>query len=156
MKELLKKVEKELEAIGDKGLSSSNLDTTYKLIDIYKDIKEACYYEDMTKEDSYGARSRDSRGRYNENNYNRGDYDYNYYPLNDREERYLERIREGVRDYNEGRNRYRDGHSKDRMIDGVDMAMGALVNFVEYMMDYAETNQEKDVIRKHIEKLKNL
>ena len=46
MEELLRKVKKELENIGEKGLSSSNLDTTYKLIDIYKDIKEACYYED--------------------------------------------------------------------------------------------------------------
>jgi hypothetical protein len=46
MEELLRKVRKELDAIGDKGLTSSNLETTYKLIDIYKDIKEACYYED--------------------------------------------------------------------------------------------------------------
>jgi hypothetical protein len=46
MDELLRKVKKELETIGDKGLTSSNLDTTFKLIDIYKDIKEACYYED--------------------------------------------------------------------------------------------------------------
>ena len=156
MKELLKKVEKELEAIGDKGLSSSNLETTYKLIDIYKDIKEACYYEDMVKGDSYDARSRDSRGRYNETYYPHTDYTYNTHPLNEREERYLERIRDGIRDYNEGRNRYRDGDSKQRMIDGVDMAMGALANFVEYMMDYAETNQEKDVIRKYIDKMKNL
>ena len=35
---------------------------------------------------------------------------------------------------------YRDGDSKERMIDGVDMAMGALVNFVEYMMDNVETS----------------
>lgn len=47
MEELLRKVKKELDAIGDKGLTSSNLETTYKLIDIYKDIKEACYYEDQ-------------------------------------------------------------------------------------------------------------
>lgn len=40
MHKLLERVEKELENIADKGLSSSNLETTYKLIDIYKDIKE--------------------------------------------------------------------------------------------------------------------
>ena len=33
-------VAKELEQIGEKGLTSSNLDTTFKLIDILKDIKE--------------------------------------------------------------------------------------------------------------------
>ena len=107
----------------------------------------------MTEDDTYGARARDSMGRYRDS-YPRGEY--NTRPLNDRDERYIERIRRGIEEYNEGRNRYRDGQSKERMIDGVDMAMGALVNFVEYMMDYAETNQEKEVIRKHIDKMKNL
>ena len=40
MHKLLEKVEKELHNIAEKGISSANLDTTYKLIDIYKDIKE--------------------------------------------------------------------------------------------------------------------
>ena len=46
MHKLLERVEKELENIADKGLSSSNLETTYKLIDIYKDIKEHKYYDE--------------------------------------------------------------------------------------------------------------
>ena len=67
MRELLDKVEKELEKVGDKGLTSSNLDSTYKLIDIYKDIKEAKYYEKMCQEyDSNDERRRDSKGRYME------------------------------------------------------------------------------------------
>lgn len=159
MEELLRKVKKELENIGDKGLTSSNLDTTYKLIDIYKDIKEACYYEDQVNPDMYGARARDSRGRYVDNDYDRyntRNYNDKYYPLDERDEKYFNRMREGIYNYNEGRRRYRDGDSKDRMIDGVDMAMGALVNFVEYMIDYSDTPQEKEVIRKHIEKLKKL
>ena len=157
MQELLHKVKKELEGIGDKGLTSSNLDTAYKLIDIYKDIKEAEYYENCNEDKNYGRNSgRDSYNagrdsdRYNE--YYRGDS----YPLSDRDERYFTRMREGIYNYNEGRSRYRDGGSKDRMIDGVDMAMGALVNFVEYMMDNTETSQEKEVVRKHIDKLKKL
>jgi hypothetical protein len=112
MKELLRKVEKELESIGEKGITSSNLDTAYKLIDIYKDIKEACYYEDqINSEDSYGARERDSRGRYRDwDNHDYRDYnDYKSYPLNERDERYFNRIKEGLLNYNEGRNRYRDG-----------------------------------------------
>ena len=35
MQELKNKVKKELEGIGEKGLTSSNLETAYKLIDIY-------------------------------------------------------------------------------------------------------------------------
>ena len=150
MEELLRKVRKELESIGDKGLTSSNLDTTYKLIDIYKDIKEACYYEDQVEGgDSYDARR---KGRYMDYDHD----DHGYYPLDDRMERYIKRMKEGVYNYNEGRNRYRDGGSKDKMIDGVEMAMGALVNFVEYMMDYAEGSQEKEVIRKYIDKMKKM
>lgn len=167
MDELLRKVKKELDNIGDKGLTSSNLDTAYKLIDIYKDIKEACYYEDQLENESYGARSRDSRGRYRDHDeeYDRGGYrgndyrgdSYNrYYPIDDRYDRYFNRMREGLYNYNEGKNRYRDGESKERMIDGVEMAMGALVNFVEYMMDNVETNQEKEVVRKYIDKLKKV
>lgn len=156
MDELLRRVKKELDNISDKGLTSSNLDTTYKLIDIYKDIKEADYYEDCVKNgDRYEARSRDSMGRYNTYYDERGG-NYNHYPVDEKTERYLTRMREGMHDYNEGRSRYRDGGSKERMIDGVEMAMGALVNFVEYMMDYAETPQEKEVIRKYVDKLKKV
>ena len=65
-------------------------------------------------------------------------------------------MREGLYNYDAGRMRYRDGGSKEKMIDGVDMAMGALVNFVEFMLDNVETSQEKEVIRKHIDKLKQI
>ena len=149
MDELLRKVKKELDSIGEKGLTASNLDTTYKLIDIYKDIKEACYYESQTKDwdntDVYGARSRDSRGRYME-----------HYPLDDRTERHFERMREGMYNYNEGKMRYKDGNSKERMIDGVEMTMSAIINFIESMIDFAETNTEKEIVRKYVDKLKNI
>lgn len=159
MEDLLRKVKKELSTIADKGLTSSNLDTTYKLIDIYKDIKEAEYYDNCNENpEHYGAR--DSRGRYkgdHDEYHGWHDDDYGrYYPLDEREERYLNRMREALYNYDEGRTRYRDGGSKEKMIDGVDMAMGALVNFVEFMLDNVETAQEKEVVRKHIEKLKKL
>ena len=150
MEELLKKVTKELENIGDKGLTSSNLETTYKLIDIYKDIKEACWYEDQLKHDDiYGAR----RNRYMEHD----DHSiYERYPLDDRNERYFERMREGVYNYNEGKMRYKDNNSKDRMIEGVEMTMGAIVNFIESMLDFAETPTEKEIVRKYVDKLKKI
>lgn len=154
MDELLRKVKKELETIGDKGLTSSNLDTTYKLIDIYKDIKEAEYYECKTEEGTYDAK-RGSRYMGDHDKWDNKSYD-RYYPLDDRYDRYLTRMREGLYNYSEGRDRYRDGDSKERMLDGVEMAMGALVNFVEFMMDNVETTHEKDVIRKYIDKLKKV
>ena len=59
-------------------------------------------------------------------------------------------------DYNEGRIRYKDGSSENRMIEGIEMTMGAVVNFVESLIDYAETSQEKEIVRKYVNKLKNV
>ena len=153
METLLRKVNKELETIADKGITSSNLDATYKLIDIYKDIKEICKMED---EERYGAR--DGRGNYGDKYYIErfNDNDYNRHPIDEKTERYLTRMREGMSDYNAGRMRYRDGGADSRMIDGIEMTMGAVVNYVENLIDYAETSQEKEIVRKYVNKLKNV
>lgn len=163
MELLLNRVKKELDSIADKGITSSNLETTNKLVDIYKDIKEI---HEMS-EGSYNARggrsqSRGSDGRYNDGRYSDGRYndgrynDYNHHPRDERTERYFVRMREGIDDYNEGRNRYRDGGSEQRMIDGIEMTMGAIVSFVECLIDYSETSQEKEIVRKYVNKLKNV
>ena len=79
-------VEEEIGKIADKGLNTANLETAYKLIDIYKDMKEAEshmakkeYYEMETDMGGYSERrKRDSRGRYSRedgmmhDNYERG------------------------------------------------------------------------------------
>ncbi len=44
----------------------------------------------------------------------------------------------------------------DRLVEGMEMIMGAICNFVEELSDYAETSQEKEVIRKHLNKMKNI
>lgn len=61
-----------------------------------------------------------------------------------------------MHDYDEGKMRYRDGDSKDRMIDGIEMTMSALVNFVEDLIDFAETSSEKEIVKKYVNKLKSL
>ena len=157
MNELKQKVKKELDNIGEKGITSSNLDNAYKLIDIYKDIVEVCekeedsydmkrYRESYSDRDSYDARSRsrDSMGR------------YNYHPIDEKTERYFVRMREGMEDYNEGRTRYRDGESDRRMIEGIEMTMGAIVSFIESLMDVAETSKEKEIVRRYVDKIKNV
>lgn len=160
MDKLLGRVEKELENIADKGLSSSNLDTTFKLIDIYKDIKEADYYDCQTG-GSYNAQRRDSRGRY------MGDRDswkiekwdsdrsHEYENLGPMK-RYFDRLGDEMDTYNMNRGRYRKGDSSTRIEDGIDMVMDAIHKMVECLYDYAETAQEKEIIRKHIDKMKSL
>lgn len=181
MDKLMEKVKKELNNIAEKGLSSTNLETTYKLIDIYKDIKEAEYYESEIKEeggDYSMPRRRDSRGRYMEGEYDRGGYDarggynargggyndgywesrgkYGYPYLDERSQRYMERMMEGMDAYNEGKDRYRRGDDETRMIDGIEMAMAAVCMFVESIAEFAETPKEKEIIRKHLEKMKKV
>ena len=65
----------------------------------------------------------------------------------------LERIMDGADMYNYGRERYRGGDSEERMYDGLEKLMYALCTFVESTMDFAETPQEKEIIRKHIQKM---
>lgn len=169
MEALLKKVKKELDNIADKGITSSNLEATNKLVDIYKDLKEVCAMEDGGEQGMYGARGRyrdsdwdhdnyDARGGRGGSSSGRGSYNgsYRYYPLDDRMERYFTRMREGMENYNAGRNRYMDGGSQDRMIDGIEMTMSAVVTFVEALVDFAETSEEKEIVRKYVEKLKKI
>ena len=160
MDKLLGRVEKELENIADKGLSSSNLDTTFKLIDIYKDIKEADYY-DSQDGGSYGAQRRDSRGRYmgDRDSWKTEKWDsdrsHEYENLGPMK-RYFDRLGDEMDTYNMNRGRYRKGDSSTRIEDGIDMVMDAIHKMVECLYDYAETAQEKEIVRKHIDKMKSL
>jgi hypothetical protein len=126
MHELEEKVWKELEGIGEKGLTSSNLDTTFKLIDIYKDIKEAKYYEAKTrhyeKEDWSEVETISEEG------------------LDEQHKKYLERMKRGLCHYKEGVEYYHEGKSTEKMLDGVEMTMDAVVKLVELLVDFAETD----------------
>ncbi len=203
MEEKLKKLEelvtKELEQITEKGLSNANLETTYKLMDILKDIKEV---EEAGKETKGGEEEmkyferggRGGRGgyngmypmdygEYNEGGYNaRGGGGYNqgggynnqgggggyngYSARNGRYQHYgpdierfyekLDRMMECVEEYFMGKNRYHDGAHPGHMVEGLEKTMYAVCTLVESLMDTAETPEEKETIRKHIEKIKNL
>ena len=45
MKKLCEVIEQELHKIAEKGLTTSNVDTAYKLVDMYKDLKNTDYWE---------------------------------------------------------------------------------------------------------------
>jgi hypothetical protein len=45
MKKFCELIEMELGKIADKGLTTSNLDAAYKLVDMYKDLKNTDYWE---------------------------------------------------------------------------------------------------------------
>lgn len=74
MKKLCELVEKELEKIAEKGLTTSNLETAYKLVDIYKDLKNTEYWE--TKGEYYDYVLMEMQGGYSEGNYSMMEDDY--------------------------------------------------------------------------------
>lgn len=82
IKDLCARIEDELSKIADSGLTTGNLEMTYKLIDMYKDIKNTYYWDKKVEyyntvldemrsgyNDDYSerGRKRDSMGRYSAN-----------------------------------------------------------------------------------------
>lgn len=172
MEKLINNIKKELKDIEEQGLSSSNLETAYKLTDILKNIKEINkmeekgrymdYREDSYRgghyRDDYRDKGRDFVRRYRDDNgYGRYDrmippYRGNDYRMRDK----MERIMEGVDMYEYGKERYMHGDNDERLYDGLEKLMYALCVFIESTMEFAETPQEKEIIRKHIQKLQDI
>lgn len=158
MHKILSRVNQEIEQIEHTGLHGGNIEFLSKLIDIRKDIDTIKAMEGEEpmryREDDYRYGSdygyRNGNGRYN-------DYRRNGYPRgNSRLSEHLNRIMDGADAYEYGRERYREGGGSERMEEGLDKVMYGVCVFVESMIDFAETPQEKEIIRKHIQKMKSV
>ena len=168
MQKLLENAKKELKQIEEVGLNSGNLDNAYKLADIAKNIckLESIEGGDKRMRGGYMDDYRDGRGGYRDGGYS--NYDDNYgrrgvpgsgrgrYRGDDRWNEHLDRIMDGADMYQYGRNRYRDGGDNERMYDGLEKLMYAICMFIESTMDFAETPEEKEIIRKDIQKIKSI
>lgn len=179
MHKLLENAKKELKQIEETGLNAGNLDNAYKLADIAKNICKMQKMEEGEEKmrgrynDGYG----DGRGGYRDGGYNDGGYgnysDGSYGRRgvpgsgrgrggryrgeeDERWNEHLDRIMDGADMYQYGRSRYRDGGDDSRMYEGLEKLMGAICMFIESTMDFAESPEEKEIIRKHIQKLKSM
>lgn len=164
-KQLKELVKKELKEVGNKGLSSSNLESTSKLVDILKDLEEIesggyderAYDARSYNEGGYGTRGYRESG-YNERSYNErgggGGRSYNGYDnrMKDR----IDRVIDGAEMYEYGRDRYQHGGSHEAMEEGLEKMMYAVCMLVETAMDAAQSPREKEIIRKHIQKIRSL
>ena len=75
MKKLCELIESELSKIAEKGLTTSNLETAYKLVDMYKDLKNTEYWE--IKGEYYDTVLMEMQGGYSQNDgYSMMDDDY--------------------------------------------------------------------------------
>lgn len=163
MHKLKEQIKKELVDIEEKGINASNLELIGKLADIYKDLGEIEKMEEGGQEmqdygryrDNYRENYRDggynARGNYREGGYNEG-YGRRYSRMRD----YMDRMMDGIDQYEYGKERYMHGGDESRVMEGLEKLMYALCMFAETAMDFAETPQEKEIIRKHLQKISRI
>ena len=144
-------VEEPIKTIIKDGVSSSNLDYLYKLVDIHKDIANEEYW--LAKEESfmrygehsrgtYGRRSRDSRGRF----------------MGHRPEDRIDEMYMNYQAYSEGKEAHSRGvygAKEDSMMCLEDM-LESMVDFVKMLKDEAGSQEEMELIHRYIAKISEM
>lgn len=173
MHKLRENAEKELKAIEEKGLTSSNLDNAYKLVEIMKGVdkiemmQDGGEYsrdgysrdmEDYSRDGGYGGGNSRDRG-YSRDNYDNG----NSYRRgrNQRTGEYMHRPTHYSRlsgddtDMDEYRNRKReysnsrDEGSKGRMLDALEDFMCGVSSMVKQICRDADCREEREIVKKY-------
>lgn len=138
---LIEKMKESINKILDEGLNTQNVEQLYKLVDIYKDIKEV----DSMNYGEYGRRAGyDAYGRSNYGD-NYGEYGRNSYGRQGRDMKYrgddeLDRMYNEYGRYQESRNRYGNGEETDRSFHYM---VKSLEDFIKVLYEEAETPQQK-------------
>lgn len=138
-------IESEIDKITEKGLTASNIEMAYKLIDMYKDIKTVEGMEEYSYEgdSSYGYRKRDSMGRYSRE----GAYNYS----NDAYDPYV-KYSQAKYDYRHSRS----NGSKQAIMTSLDDYMNDITGKLTDMMRDADTQDERETIKRYISKIKSM
>ena len=170
MRKLCELIEHELQKIAEKGLTTANLETAYKLVDMYKDLKNTDYWEtkgeyydhvlmemrggysNMDDDYSMRGRKRDRMGRYSRDDGMMYDdmrmdrrYAHNDGMMHDR--------------YMDAKMSYRadkSHDSKQRLMDSLEDYMDEFTNKIKEMARDADTVEEKELINKFMVKLQNI
>lgn len=172
-KKVLEKVkehtEKLMEYILEQGIEAENIDFLDKIVDIHKDIANEEHWKKKEEndmryrgygnyseygnygnygDDSYGRRSRDSRGRYTE----RG-RDSKY-----RGEDMLGEMSYHYRGYSEGREQYGRGNynGKEESIKSLDYMLQSVVEFVQMLKQDASSQEEMELIKHYTKQISEM
>lgn len=144
---IYKATEEKVEDILKEGINTSNLNLLYQLVDIQKDICEIERSDSMHygNYDSYGARMRDSRGRYMESG-----YDARY-----RGHDYLDSMYDSYGRYEAGRGSYNRGNygAKEETLHSLEFMLKSVVDFVDMLKEEAVSPEEMNLIHKYLQKL---
>ena len=155
MKNLCELIESELSKIAEKGLTTSNLETAYKLVDMYKDIKNTEYWE--TKGEYYDTVLMEMQGGYSERDYSMMDDDYAMRGRKrDRMGRYSREDGMGGQSYDRGRGG-RDNRGRYSRDGGYSMNDGGYSMYDRYMdaKQSYRSNQSMDGKQKLMESLED-
>ena len=156
MKKLCELIESELHKIAEKGLTTSNLETAYKLVDMYKDIKNTEYWE--TKGEYYDTVLMEMQGGYSQNDgYPMMDDDYSMRGRKrDRMGRYSREDGMGGQSYARGRGG-RDNRGRYSRDGGYSMNDGGYSMYDRYMdaKQSYRSNQSMDGKQKLMESLED-
>ena len=175
MRKLCEVIEQELHKIAEKGLTTSNLETAYKLVDMYKDLKNTDYWEtkgeyydhvlmemqggysNMDDKYSMRGRKRDRMGRYSrddgmmdDNSYRRGSRQS--YAMNDGGYSMYDRYLDSKQSYRSSKSQ----DSKQRLMESLEDYMDEFTNKIKEMSRDADTAEEKELINKFMVKLQNI
>lgn len=136
---VIEKMTESINKILDEGLNTQNIELMYKLVDIYKDIKEVeNMYSDYGRRAGYDAYGRGSYGNYME--YGRGNYGRQGYDAKYRGDEYIDRMHSDYGRYMESRNRYGTSEESDKAFHFMAKSLG---EYIEFLHEEAETPQQK-------------
>lgn len=153
MKKLCELIENELHKIAEKGLTTSNLETAYKLIDMYKDLKNTEYWN--IKGDYYMAVLEEMQGGYSEGNYSMMEDDYSMRGRKrDRMGRYSREDGMGGQSYARGRGSRGRGYSRDGGYSQNDGGYSMYDRYMDAKQSY-RSNQSMDGKQKLMESLED-
>lgn len=165
MEKLCGIIEEELRKISEKGLNTSNIETAYKLVDMYKDLKNTEYWDTKSEYymavldemqggysqndghmygDEYSLRKRDAMGRYSKDGM-RGDMGYesgnSYAKRGSMRGRYM---RDGgyAHDGYSGYDKYMDSKQAYRSGKSPECKQRLMDTLEEYMDDFSQHMEE--------------
>lgn len=166
MDKLIENAKKELAQIEEKGFCKENLELTGTFLNIIKEANQIKAMEEggaeamryyRGDEDYMGRGDYGMRGPYSGyDGYMRRGNGGRYNNHSERIRDYINRINECAEMYDYGKDRYMHGGDEGRMYEGLDKLMRAICLFVESTIEFAESPEEKDIIRRHIQKMSTM
>lgn len=168
MHKLKENAEKELRAIEEKGLTSSNIDNAHKLIEIVKGIDKIEMLEDTGYSRDRSSYYNDGRSRdYDYDNSNGYDDDNSYRRgRNSRTGQYMHRPNysrlsgdDNMDEYRREKQRYstsKDRDSKERMLDALELFMKDTTVMMQELFSDADCQEEREIIQRYAKKIANM